>query len=166
MELHPIQLAQGAHGLVAQSRLMRLYGRTIVAVEPVYGRLQANGFKDRRRAGLETMRRLVVGDALALDDVDHLAAAFERRHRRQQVAFAVEDTDTGRTVELVAGERVEIDIERLHINTAMNDRLAAIEHDRHALSVRDADDLRRRRLRAQHVRHMRERHHLGARRDQ
>ena len=103
------------------------------------------------------MWRFIVCDALTLNEIDHLAAAFERRHRRQELALAVEHADPGRSVELVAGESVKIRVDRLHIDVAVDGGLATIEQHLHAFGVRDARDLPSRRFGAEHVRHVRDR---------
>ena len=48
----------------------------------------------------------------------------------QQLGLAVEHADPGRTIELVAGEDVEVAIERLHVDRLVRHRLAAV--DQHA----------------------------------
>ena len=79
---------------------------------------------DRRRAGLELVRRLAVGDAVLEHVADHLAAAVERRHRGELLVLAVEHADAGRPVELVAGEGVEVAVEVLHVDVEMHRALA------------------------------------------
>jgi hypothetical protein len=50
-------------------------------------RAQADGLQDRRRAGLEAVRRVGVGDLVLVTDADHLAAALVRRQRGQRSAL-------------------------------------------------------------------------------
>ena len=55
--------------------------------------------------------------------------------------LAVEHADAGRAVELVPGGDVEVAAERLHVDRHVRRRLRAVDQDRHAARVRDADDL-------------------------
>ena len=93
---------------------------------------------DRRRAGLEFVRRLAVGDAVLEHLADHLAAAVERRHGGKMLVFAVEHADPGRAVKLVAGEGVKIAIDVAHVDVEMHRRLRAVEQHRNAARMRDA----------------------------
>ena len=91
--------ARAAAPLVRGDRL------PVRAFQPVDGRAQADRLDDRRRAGLETVRRRIVGDPVAGHRFDHLAPALEGRQGLQLGALAIEHADAGRAVELVAGER-------------------------------------------------------------
>ena len=121
---------------------------------------------DRRRAGLELVRRLAIGDAILEHFADHLAAAVERRHRGEVLVLAVERADAGRAVQLVAGEHVEVAADVLHVDFEMHRRLAAVDQHRNAARMRDAHDLLDRHDGAERVRHVGDRDHLGARRQQ
>src|SRR5579863_5769903 len=95
----------------AQGRLMRV---NLVAADPAHiveRRAKTDGLDDRRRPRLETMRRIVVGDEIAGDLLDHLAAAEEGRHSVEPFLLAIERADARRPIKLVAGNGVEIDIE-------------------------------------------------------
>ena len=76
------------------------------------------------RAGLEAVRRVVVGDRVLAHLADHLAAALIGRHLREPLALAVEHADAGRPVDLVAGEDVEIGVEIAHVHVEMDRALA------------------------------------------
>ena len=119
---------------------------------------------DRRRAGLEAVRRRVVGHALGRHDVDHLAATVEGRQGGQHIVLAVEHADAGRSVDLVTGEDVEIGVEVAHVDVEMHGALRPVDHDRDPACVGDADHLLDGRDRAEHVRHVRDGDDLGARR--
>ena len=73
-----------------------------------------------RRAGLELVRRVAIGDAVLEHFADHLAAAVERRHGDEMLVLAVEHADAGRPIELVAGEDVEIASDVLHVDVEMH----------------------------------------------
>ena len=80
------------------------------------------------------------------------------------LVFAVEHADAGRPVELVAGEDVEIAVEVAHVDVEMHRALRAVDQHRNAARVRELHDLLHRHDGAEHVRHVRDRDHLGARR--
>ncbi len=64
----------------------------------------------------------------------------------------------------MAGEDVEIAIDVLHVHRQMHRALAAIDQDRNAARMGEPHDLLHRHDRAEHVRHMGDGDHLGARR--
>ena len=86
--------------------------------------------------------------------------AFEQR------VLAVEDADAGRTVELVAGESVEVAIEFLHIDREVRHRLSAVDQHRNAAAMGGVDDALHRIDRAQRVGDVNDRHQLRPRRQQ
>ena len=96
---------------------------------------QADAFNDGRGAGFETGRRIGIGDALAADFADHLAAAIEGAHGFQMRLLGIQHADAGGAIQLVAGDDVEIDVQRLHVNNLMHRALAAIGQHRHALGM-------------------------------
>ena len=145
--------------------LMRTHCLAVEGTHVIDRRRQTDAFDDRRRACLEPCRRIGIGDDVARDFADHLAAAIERPHRLQMRALAIERADTRRPIKLVAGDRIEIDIQRLHVHDLMHRALASIRQHRHAFGVRPRHNLFQRRHRAQHVRHMRDRNQLGLRPD-
>jgi hypothetical protein len=59
---------------------------------------------------------------------------------------------------------VAVDV--LHVDVEVNGSLRAVEQNRNATGMRAAHDLLHRHQRAEHVRHVGDRHHLGARRKQ
>ena len=103
---------------------MRADARLADRIDVVDRRAEPDRLHDRRRAGLEPVRRLAIGDAILEHFADHLAAAVERRHRGELLVLAVEHADAGRPVELVAGEGIEIAADVLHVDVEMHRRLA------------------------------------------
>ena len=80
--------------------------------------------------------------------------------------LAVEHADAGRPVELVAGEGIEVAIEVLHVDREMHRALAAVDQHGDAAGMRDPDHLLDRHDGAEHVRHVGDGDHLGARGEQ
>ena len=108
------------------------------------------------------MRWLIVGDAIFRHDGDHLTTTIKGRHGREKITLAIENANAGRPVNLMPGEDIEISIKRAHINRQMHCTLRTVDQNLHAMRVGNADDLFHWRNRAEHIRHMRDRHHLGA----
>ena len=123
---------------------------------------QPDRLDDRRRAGLEAVRRVVVGDAVLGHLLDHLAAALKGRMPFEHVLLAVEHADARRAVDLVAGEDEEVAVEVLHVDRHVHGALAAVDQHRNATRMRDAHDLLDRRDRAQRIRHLGDGDQLGA----
>jgi hypothetical protein len=122
-------------------------------------RAQADGLRDRRRAGLELVWELVPGGRLEVDRGDHVAAGQKRPHSLQDLAPAVQHADPRRSERLVSGPRIEVCADRLDVDRHVRHRLGAV-HQRHgARGASPRDDLRDREDRAEHVRHMSDRHH-------
>src|SRR3546814_15791674 len=74
--------------------------------------------------------------------------------------FRSEDAEARRTVELMRGKDVEIAIQRLHVHGQPRHRLASVEQDLRAHTVRHIRRAPYIKDRAQHVRHMRQRYDL------
>ena len=133
---------------------MRARCLAIDAVQVVDRRAEADDAGDVRRAGLELVRQRVVRRLLEGDRRDHVAAALVRRHRVEQRRLAVEHAGARRPEHLVAGEGVEVGIERLHVDGHVRRGLRAVdEHDR-AGRVRLPHDLGDRVDRPERVRHV------------
>ena len=81
-------------------------------VEVVDRRAQPDVAGDVRRAGLESVRRVVEHGAVEAHFLDHLAAAEERRHRGEVLAARPQRAGAGRAAHLVAGEGVEVAADR------------------------------------------------------
>ena len=137
-DAQPVELAEAlhAHSRAAHPHAPRCArGRALDIVER---RAKADRLHDRRRAGLEAVRRVGIGDAVGGHVADHLAAALIGRHGLEQRRLAVEHADAGRPVELVAGEGIEIAVEVLHVDRRDAPRLAAVDQHRDAARMRDA----------------------------
>src|SRR5262249_62215460 len=67
------------------------------------------------------------------------------------LVLAIEHTDSGRTIELVAGESVEVAIDLAHVDIEVHGSLGAVEQHRDAARVSDAGDFLRRNHGAQHI---------------
>ena len=85
--------------------------------------------------------------------------------RVEQLGAAVEQPDAGGAVTLVAGERVEVAAERLHVDGEVGCRLRAIDQDRHAAGVGQVGDGADRVDRADGVGNVGQRQQAGARPD-
>ena len=149
-----------------QRALVRADARLADRIDVVDRGAEPDRLHDRRRAGLEAVRRLAIGDAVLEHFADHLAAAVERRHGGEQIVFAVQHADAGRAIKLVAGEDVEIAVEIAHVDVQMHRALRAVDQHRNAARMRELDDLLHRHHGAERVRHLRDRDHLGARAEQ
>src|SRR4051794_40373626 len=83
-----IHLAQSLLSIGPKRLLVRADRRTADRLHVVQRSAEADRLHDRRRAGLEAMRRAVVGDTVFGDDLDHLAATVEGRQLLQQRLLA------------------------------------------------------------------------------
>ena len=130
--------------------------------DPVDRSAEPDRLGDLRGPGLELPRQVGPRRLVRRDGADHVPAADERRHLLEQRAAAVEDADPGRAVGLVAGPRVEVDVELAQIDRHLRHRLGPVdEHDR-AGRVRAPRDLGDRVDRADHVRDVNDRDQLRA----
>ena len=80
----------------------------------------------------------------------------------EPIRLAVKHADAGGAVELVAGHDVPVAIDVLDIDRHVDGALAAVDQHRDAALMGDAADLLDRNDRAQRIRHMGDRHQLGA----
>ena len=96
------------------------------------GRGQSDHLRGHRGAGLEPLRRRRVGGGLHGHRLDHRPAGEERRHRRQQLATAVEHADPVGAQHFMSGERGEVDIERVEVDRLVRHRLAGVQHGQRA----------------------------------
>ena len=78
-----VDARQALLGVVGEPRLVRGDPLAADALDVGERRAEADRLDDRRRARLEAVRRLGVGDAVLGDVGDHLAAAHVGRHRRE-----------------------------------------------------------------------------------
>ena len=153
-QAEPVDIGQPAHRMIDQPPLMRLDRRHADRCDVVDRSVQANGLDDCRRAGLELRRRRRPFAALEGHHGDHVAAAEEGRHALLVLEPRPEHADPRRTVQLVAGEGVEIRPQRLHVDAAMDRGLAAVEQDLGAMGMGERHQPLGRRHGAEHVRHV------------
>src|SRR6516164_1601894 len=146
-----IDFTQPLVGVTEDLRLMRTDARLADRVDVVDCRAEPDRLHDRRRARLELVWRIAIGDVILKHLADHLAAAVERRHGGEVLVLAIEHTDSGRTIELVAGESVEVAIDLAHVDIEVHGSLGAVEQHRDAARVSDAGDFLRRNHGAQHI---------------
>src|SRR6516164_6518750 len=99
---------------------MRADARPPDPLHVIERRPKSDRLHDRRRAGLEAMRRMVVGDGLPGHFLDHLAAALVWRQRLKQFALAVEYADSGWAVDLVPGENVKVGVKFPYVDIEMD----------------------------------------------
>ncbi len=151
------QLFEGVGGDVV---LVRGDGVHAEIGQVVDGGAETNRLGDHRRAGLEPVRRVGVGRRLHRHELDHLAAAEERRHGRQQFAATPQHADTGRPAHLVAGEGEEVHVEGDHVDRHVRHGLGAVEDDERADLAGPGDQRRDRVDRAENVRLVHERDQL------
>src|ERR1700748_2621961 len=95
--------------------------------EVVDGGAQSDSVSDVTGTCFEAARRRLVRRLLEGDIGNHVATSLPGRSLRQHVRLAVEHADSGRREDLVAGEDIEIAIERLDIDGHMRNRLRAVE---------------------------------------
>src|SRR3546814_2214317 len=74
-----------------------------------------------RGACFELVRHLVPGTAVESDRADHVAAALPGLHRFEVFALRVQHAESGRAIQLVRRERVEIDIKLEHVDRQMGE---------------------------------------------
>ncbi|SLE02389.1 Uncharacterised protein [Mycobacteroides abscessus subsp. massiliense] len=93
---------------------------------------------------------------------DHVAAALPRWRLGESVFAAVEHTDSGGAVDLMAREDEEVGAEFLQVDRQMRHRLCAVDEHTCAISVCDLDDLLGRGHRSQRVGNLSGRNQFGA----
>ena len=148
---------QARHGAQAVKRISEqpvLVGGDIGhadRVEIVDGGAEPDRVGDGAGAGLELLRRLLVDALLEGHVLDHAAAALPGRHGLELGELAVERADAGRREHLVAGEDVEIGVERLHVDRHMRHGLGAVDQHARAVAMRHLDHLARRSDRAERI---------------
>ncbi len=79
------------------------------------------------RTRLELEGQGIEGGAAEADPVDHLSTGLPGGHPLQQCGAAPQHADTGRAVELVAGEGVEVAADGLHIYLEVGHCLGAVD---------------------------------------
>ena len=80
-----------------------------------------------RRTGLELEGQFVECRFLERDGGNHFAATLIGREPFEPFFFPVEDTDTRRPVDLMAGEDIEFSVDILYVHRDMRNGLRAID---------------------------------------
>ena len=130
---------------------MLAYALHAERAEVIDGGAQADRFGDHRRARLKLPRQLLPARALTLDGLDHIAAGEERRHRFEQGAVGVENTDPRRAERLMPGPGIEVGTNLAHVDRDLRHRLCAVDKHQRPRGVCALDDLGDRVDRAEHV---------------
>ena len=99
---------------------------------------QSRGADVVRRARLELEGQFVERSPLERHVLNHLASALIGGQTVQPVLLAVEHTHAGGTVDLVAGEDVEVGIQRLYVDRHVGDALRSVHQYGNAVAVRRA----------------------------
>ena len=120
-------------------------------LEVLEGRPQADRLGNGRCPSFKPIWWVSKSYLLFLDLPDHLSPALKRRHHREQLGLAKEDTDTSRTIDLVPRKDQKINVERLHINRSVGSQLGGINEDFGSGSMRLLNNLVDRRQRSRHV---------------
>ena len=127
-------------GVRQQVPLVRADGLQPVPVQIIDGRAEGDGPRDVGRSRLELVGEPVVGGLLEGDGADHVASPLVGRHRLEEPRLAVQHSNPGGSVELVAREGVEVAVEVPHVHLHVRHRLGAVEEDRGVPAVRQLDD--------------------------
>src|SRR5580693_7265636 len=125
----------------AQRFLMGADGRSPNSLYVVERRSKPDRLHDGWGASLESMRWMVVGDCFLRDFLDHLAATLVRRQLLKKFALTVKHTDSGRRIDFVPGENVEVGIEVAHVHVKVHGALRTIDEHANPSPMRDFDDL-------------------------
>src|SRR6185437_757753 len=161
-----IDLPQALVGVFGNAALVRAYPLLADRIDIIDRSTETYRLHDRRCPCLESVRRLAISDAILEYFADHLTAAIERLHRRQICMLAVKHADTGRSVNLVAGESIKIAVDIAHVDVEMHRALRTIDQHRNAVRMREFDDFFYRHRGAKNVRHLRDGDHFGSRCEQ
>ena len=120
----------------------------------------AQGFRQSRtsyiirRSGLKLERQFVESRLFKRHGSNHLPSSLVRRQLVQPFFLAIQDTDTGRTVNLMTGEHIELGIQILHIHFQMGNGLRSVDQYRNLVIMGFFSDLLYRIDRTEHIRHM------------
>ncbi len=136
---------------------MRAESDPVEASHIVDRRAQADRPGDVRCSGFEAFRQPLVRRFLKRHAPDHRTAALPRGESLEESLPAIEHADSGRSVEFMAAQRVEVRAQVLDVYGEVSDGLRAIDdHDGSALMCEE-NDLLDRQHRPERVRDMRDR---------
>ena len=150
-DAHAGDFAEAAQGVLRQFVFVGGDGIHAEGGDVVQRLGQAGGADIVRRARLELEGQFVEGGPLEGDVLYHLAAALIRGKFVQPILLTVEHAHAGGTVDLVAGENVEVGIQLAHVDGHVGDALRAVHQHGDAVGVGGADHLSDGIDRAQHV---------------
>src|SRR5256885_12919026 len=111
---------------------------------------------------LKLKGQLVVCGLLERDRANHVSAALVWERCFKQLGLAIQHANTHRTKHLVAGERVEISIERLHINFHVGHSLSTVDQHGNVFLMCELDNFTDGINRPQCIRDMRDSDELGS----
>src|SRR5207253_3914742 len=104
-------------------------------------RAQADGVGDIRRASLKLIRQPVINRLVESNGGNHVSAALVRWHGLQQFGLAVKNANSGRTINLVAGEGIEVAVKILYVHLHTRRSLRSVDQNWNVARVRHADNL-------------------------
>ena len=123
-------------GDVVHSQIFQIFDR----------RTQADGARHVWRTRFKFVRNFVVGCFLKGHGADHVPATLIGRHRLEESELAIQDSDSCRSVSLVAGENIKIAVQGLNIDRKVRGGLGTIHQNRNTRHVCHLDHLSRRGL--------------------
>ena len=123
-------------------------------------RAQRDRLHDRQRPRFELGRRLRPSGMRLENPIDHVPAAHERVHLREQLFAAIKHADASRPEKLVAGQSQEVDLGRHDIRRQMRHGLRPIDQDQSPDLMRPSREFFDRVNRPEHVGHPRHRDQL------
>src|SRR4030095_10672364 len=104
-------------------------------------RAQSDPTRNMGRTRLKLIRQDVVVGFFEGYQADHITAALIGRHLFQELTTPVQHTHAGGPKHLMAGKRVKITAEILHINSQVRHRLCAIEENGNAAFMGESYNL-------------------------
>ena len=165
-DAHPFDFRETFDGILREGLFVSAYGFKAQTFHILYGARQSRRGDVVGRAGFELVGQIVVGGPLEGDVAYHLAAAHVGGQLLEPGAFAVEHTDAGGAVHLMARKGEEVAVERLHIDAPVRGALSAVHEYRNAVSMCRLDDSLNGCLHTQNVAHMCHRNETGVLREE
>ena len=148
---------QSGHGAEAFKRIFQkpmLVGGDIGHADPleiIDRRAKPDRIGDGAGAGLEFLRRVLEHVFSKVTSLIMLPPPCHGGMASSILGLAVEHADAGRAEHLVAGEHVEIGVERLHVDRHVAHGLGAVDQHARAVAVRHLDHVARWRDRAERI---------------
>lgn len=139
-DAQPFDLAHALQGILRELGVMIEDGLPSDALQVVDGCTEHDGASDVRSACLKARGAILERAAAELDTQDHLAAAMPGRHVRQDRLLHIKRSDACGRTHLVAAQRVEVAVERAHIDRHVACTLGSIEQHLRAYGVGFVDE--------------------------